>query len=39
MALRTLVRKSYGGKSRLSIKCPNLHSFKEEMTLIGAIQK
>ena len=29
MALRKLVRRNYGGKLLVSIKCQNLHSFKE----------
>ena len=29
MALRTLAKKNYGGKSPVSIKCHNLHSLEE----------
>ena len=34
MALHKLVRKNYGGKSPVSIKYQNLHSFKEGMILL-----
>ena len=34
MALRKLVRNSYGGKSPVSIKYENLHSFKEGVILL-----
>ena len=34
MALHVPVEINYGGKSAVSIKCHNLHSFKEEMTLL-----
>ena len=33
MALHKLVRKNYGGKSPVSIKYQDLHSFKERMIL------
>ena len=33
MALRRLVRSSYGGKSPVSIRYENLHSFKEGVSL------
>ena len=34
MALRKLERRNYGGKSPVSIKYQNLHSFKEELILL-----
>ena len=34
MALRKLERRKYGGKSPVSIKCQNLHSFKEGLILL-----
>ena len=34
MALRKLVRSNYGGKSPVSIKYENLHSFKEGVILL-----
>ena len=34
MALRILVRRNYGGKFLVSIKCHNLYSFKEGMILL-----
>ena len=34
MALRKLVRSNYGGKSLVSIKQENLHSFKEGVILL-----
>ena len=34
MALRKLVRRNYGGKSPVSIKYQNLHSFKEGVILL-----
>ena len=34
MALRKLVRRNYGGKSPVSIKYQNLHSFKEEVIFL-----
>ena len=34
MALRKLVRGNYGGKSPVSIKYKNLHSFKEGVILL-----
>ena len=35
MALRKLERRNYGGKSPVSIKYQNLHSFKERLILLG----
>ena len=34
MALRKLGRRNYGGKSPVSIKYQNLHTFKEELILL-----
>ena len=34
MVLRTRVRRNYGGKSPMSIKYQNLHSFKEMVILL-----
>ena len=34
MALRKLERRNYGGKSLMSIKYQNLHSFKEGLILL-----
>ena len=34
MALRKLVRRKYGGKSPVSIKYQNLHSFEEGLILL-----
>ena len=34
MTLRTLVRINYGGKLPISIKCHNLHSFKEGVIVL-----
>ena len=34
MALRKLKRRNYGGKSAVSIKYQNLHTFKEGLTLL-----
>ena len=34
MALRKLERRNYGGKSPVSIKYQNLHSFKEGLILL-----
>ena len=34
MALRTLAKKNYGEKSRMSFKFQNLHSFKEGAILL-----
>ena len=34
MVLRKLERRNYGGKSPVSIKYQNLHSFKEELILL-----
>ena len=34
MTLRKLKRRNYGGKSRLSIKYQNLHTFKEGLILL-----
>ena len=34
MALHILVRRSYGGKMQVCIKCHNLHSFKEGVILL-----
>ena len=37
MALDTLVRRNYGGKLLVSIKCHNLHSLKEVILLCQSI--
>ena len=34
MALHILVRRNYGGKLPVSIKCPNLYSFKKGVILL-----
>ena len=34
MALHILVRRNYGGKLPVSIRCHNLHSFKEGVILL-----
>ena len=34
MVQRILVRRNYGGKSLVSIKCHNLHSFKKRVILV-----
>ena len=34
MALRELERRNYGGKSPVSFKCQNLHTFKEGLILL-----